>query len=90
MTQGDDPGDNRNNHRGIEDVSDNGNGGSNGMGMGAGMGGAIGPPLGGYIADTTGDLSWAFVLGAGGSSPTPPSDTQTGKLGTPQAGGTGE
>ena len=38
------------------------------MGMGAGLGGAIGPPLGGYIADTTGDLSWAFVLGAGGAA----------------------
>ena len=38
------------------------------MGMGAGLGGAIGPPLGGYIADTTGNLSWAFVLGAGGAA----------------------
>ena len=38
------------------------------MGMGAGLGGATGPPLGGYIADMTGDLGWAFVLAAGGAA----------------------
>lgn len=38
------------------------------MGMGAGLGSATGPPIGGYIADLTGTLSWAFVLAAGGAA----------------------
>ena len=38
------------------------------MGMGAGLGSATGPPIGGYIADMTGTLGWAFVLAAGGAA----------------------
>ena len=38
------------------------------MGIGAGLGSATGPPLGGAIADITGDLGWAFVLAAGGAA----------------------
>ena len=37
------------------------------MGMGAGLGGSIGPPLGGVVADATGDLAWPFILATAGA-----------------------
>ena len=36
-------------------------------GIGVGIGRAVAPPIGGAIADATGDLSWAFILAMGGA-----------------------
>ena len=38
------------------------------VGIGIGIGWAAGAPLAGWIADTTGDLGWVFVLAAGGAA----------------------
>ena len=35
------------------------------MGVGAGVGLSTGPPIGGWLADATGDLGLVFVLAAG-------------------------
>ena len=36
-------------------------------GIGVGIGRALAPPLGGAIADYTGDLAWAYILAMGGA-----------------------
>ena len=36
--------------------------------LGAGLGRSIGPPLGGKIADATGDLGWAMAIGVAGAA----------------------
>ena len=38
------------------------------VGIGVGIGWAAGAPLAGWVADTTGDLGWVFVLAAGGAT----------------------
>ena len=38
------------------------------VGIGVGVGWAAGAPLAGWVADTTGDLGWVFVLAAGGAA----------------------
>lgn len=38
------------------------------VGLGIGIGWAAGAPLAGWVADTTGDLGWVFVLAAGGAT----------------------
>ena len=38
------------------------------MGVGAGIGGSVGPPIGGIVADATGELTWPFILATAGAA----------------------